>query len=77
MYAASSNRGETGISRRSFVQLTVGSIVMLPTVTNALLLPSREALADEGDAAARTSWAWSCATSRAQAMPPTSFPGRM
>ena len=52
MYAASSNRGETGISRRSFVQLTVGSIVMLPTVTNALLLPSREALADEGDAAA-------------------------
>lgn len=52
MCAASSNHGETGISRRTFVQLTVGSIVMLPTVTNALLLPSREALADEGAQAA-------------------------
>ncbi|MBQ9041372.1 MAG: carboxypeptidase regulatory-like domain-containing protein [Eggerthellaceae bacterium] len=52
MYTASPDNETTGISRRSFVQIAVGSIVMLPTVTNALLLPSREALADEGGQAA-------------------------
>ena len=48
MNANSSEHGTEGVSRRSFIGITVGSIVMLPTVANAMLLPAEAALAETG-----------------------------
>ena len=38
MHSPSSHHGETGISRRSFVELAVGTITMLPAVTGGFVL---------------------------------------
>ena len=49
MRSTSSSHEATSVSRRSFIKLTMGSIVLLPTVANALLLPSEIAHAADGE----------------------------